>query len=333
MKVLAPIRSFDEFEMLVESGAEELYCGIIPNEWLQRYGGAVWFNRRAPKGASLETVAELRRLVDAAHARHIPLFVTLNAPCYSADQLATALDCAQRLDDAGVDALIVSDVNLLNQLAGRKLSVALHVSSVAATLNSEAVRFLVALGAKRIVLPRSLTISEIRLLAAEVGDQVELEVFILNGGCAFEEGFCFTTHHHSVGGFCTSISKTNMVFQGKENPLSPARLERLHRNFSDYQEWIWYLSGNGCTVTPMGLPYGPCGLCAISCFCQMGIASLKIVGRETPASRKMFSVRMVADIVRQVRAQEPAVRVQERARSLRNAPEHCDSGYMCYYRS
>ena len=36
MRVLAPIRSCDELEMLVECGAEELYCGIIPREWIER---------------------------------------------------------------------------------------------------------------------------------------------------------------------------------------------------------------------------------------------------------------------------------------------------------
>jgi U32 family peptidase len=332
MKILAPIRSYDELEMLVQSGAEELYCGIIPTEWRERYGGAVWFNRRSPRGASVETLQELRRLIDAAHARQVPLFVTLNAPCYSADQLPIVLDCAQHLNEAGVDALIVSDINLLRQLARRKLSAALHVSSVAATLNCEAIRFLIDLGAQRIILPRSLATSEIADLVAELGHQVEFEVFVLNGGCAFEEGFCFTSHHHSVGSFCTSLSRMPVTFEGKR-PLAPHRLERLRQNFADYQEWIWYLSGNGCSATPKGLPYGPCGLCAIPHFAEMGVASLKIVGREASAARKMFSVRMVADIVRQVRAHKPPKCVQERARSLREAPEHCDSGYMCYYRT
>ena len=60
MKVLAPICSHDELEMLAASGAEELYCGIVPREWMERYTGAVWLNRRSPKGGSLETYAELK---------------------------------------------------------------------------------------------------------------------------------------------------------------------------------------------------------------------------------------------------------------------------------
>src|SRR5436853_262476 len=40
MKILAPISSRDELEMLMENGAEELYCGVVPSEWLARYSGA-----------------------------------------------------------------------------------------------------------------------------------------------------------------------------------------------------------------------------------------------------------------------------------------------------
>ena len=124
-----------------------------------------------------------------------------------------------------------------------------------------------------------------------------------------------------------------IAFQGKAEALSPASLQALRENFDAYQEWIWYLSGNGCGATPKGLPYGPCGLCAIPELNQIGVASLKIVGREASATRKLLSLRMVADIVGRVRARQPASRVRERARSLRQAPEHCDAGYMCYYRS
>ena len=80
MKILAPIRAYDELEMLLESGAEELYCGIVPSEWSERYNGPVWLNRRSPKGSGLETWDEMKRLVDGAHVARVPIFVTLNAP-------------------------------------------------------------------------------------------------------------------------------------------------------------------------------------------------------------------------------------------------------------
>ena len=334
MKVLAPISAYDELEMLAASGAEEFYCGIVPREWLDRYTGAVWLNRRSPKGGSLETLSELKQLVDGAHCLGIPVFLTLNAPYYTAEQMSWVMELARRLDgQAGVDALIVTDINLLMQLSQAKLNAALHVSSVAATLNTEAIRFLLQFGPSRIILPRSLTIPEIERIVNATRNEVEIEVFMLNDGCAFEEGFCSTTHHHTVGAFCTNLSEMDTDFErsgGRE--LTRRQNSRLRRNLTDYREWIWYVNGNGCGSTPNGLPYGPCGLCAIHDFKRIGVESLKIVGREASPFKKLASVRMVRAIVDQVRAGSEKLVTIERAKSLRGDREHCDSGYMCYYK-
>jgi U32 family peptidase len=333
MKILAPIRAFDELEMLAASGAEELYCGIMPREWTERYQGAVWLNRRSPKGSSLETYEELKRLVDGAHALHMPVFITLNAPYYSAEQIPLVIGVARRLsEDVGVDALIVTDINLLLRLSEERLSAALHVSSVAATLNIEAVRFLLNFGPHRVILPRSLTLGEIEAMVNAVGKEVEIEVFALNDGCAFEEGFCATTHHHAVGAFCTSLSEMRAAFEWRGRIFTSRRERWLRRNLADYREWVWYLNGNGCGSTPKGLPYGPCGLCAIPDLARIGVASLKIVGRESSSFKKFASVKMVRDVVDRVRAGAPKLHVIERAISLRQEPEHCRSGYMCYYK-
>jgi putative protease len=333
MKILAPIRSCDELEMLVESGAEELYCGIVPREWMERYTGAMWLNRRSPNGSSLETYADLKRLVDGAHRAGLPVFVTLNGPYYSAGQIPLVLDLARRLSgEVGVDALIVTDLNLLLRLSEEKLAAQLHVSSVAATLNSEAIRFLANFGPRRVILPRSLTLAEIETIVREVGAGMEIEVFMLNDGCAFEEGFCATTHHHSVGAFCTSLSEMQAGFEWDGPVFTSRRRNWLMRNLTDYREWVWYLNGNGCGSTPKGLPYGPCGLCAIPDLLRIGVASLKIVGREASPFKKLASVKMVRDIVDRTRAGVPKLHVIERAKSLRQSPEHCSSGYMCYYK-
>lgn len=333
MKILTPISAADEVEMLAENGAEEFYCGVVPREWLDTFTGAIWLNRRSPKGANLDTYESLAELVTAAHRYGIPVFLTLNAPSYTERQLELVMQLARRVvQEIGIDALIVSDLGLLLSLTDSGLGADVHVSSVASALNREAIAFYKDLGASRVILPRALSLEEIGEMAA-TRDGIDLEAFILNDGCAFEEGLCHTTHHHRVGAFCSNIVRWRYDADDDDGqPVGGETQGLIDEHLRRYHEWIWYLNGCGCSVTPSGLPYGPCGLCAIPELHRLGIASLKIVGREASPLRKLASLKMVKTIVDLVRAGAPAGEVVARAKRIRGMPELCRSGYMCYYR-
>jgi putative protease len=103
-------------------------------------------------------------------------------------------------------------------------------------------------------------------------------------------------------------------------------------HMDSYREWLWYVTGSG-GGSAEGLPCGPCGLCAISELSRMGIAALKIAGREGSAMRKLISLRLVKAVVDLVRHGASPEEVAARARRMRNTPQMCDTGYMCYYRN
>jgi len=334
VKINTPISSADEVEMLAANGADELYCGVVPREWIEAYTGAIWLNRRSPAGANLATYDSLAELVLSAHRYGIPVSLTLNAPCYNERQLQSISDLARRVtEEIGVDALIVSDIGLLLALAELRLKTRIHISSIASVLNSETIEFYKELGASRIILPRSLSLREIRDLAMKVGDRIELEAFILNDGCAFEEGLCHTTHHHRVGAFCFNIREWNYeVYRDDGGPLGPEEKDIIAGQMDSYREWLWYVNGCGGALSQEGLPLGPCGLCAIHELSRMGIGSLKIAGRQASSFRKLASLRLVKAVVDLVRSGAAPEEIAARARRVRNAPEMCDSGYMCYYR-
>lgn len=334
MRILAPISSPDEVEMLAANGADELYCGFVPREWMEAYTGAIWLNRRSPAGANLATFESLAELVRGAHSYGLPVFLTFNAPTYNDGQLRRITELARRVSgEIGVDAFIVSDLGLLLTLAELGLQARIHVSSIASALNSEAIEFYAELGASRLVLPRALSLGEITDLAGAVERRIELEAFILNDGCAFEEGLCHTTHHHRVGAFCGNIARWGYeactddghALTGRESGL-------LADHMRSYREWIWYVNGCGQPLSPRGLPYGPCGLCAIPTLTRIGVASVKIAGRQASSLRKFASLRLVKAIVDLVRAGASPDQVAARARQIRSTPELCGTGYMCYYR-
>jgi U32 family peptidase len=313
MKILAPLRSSSEVEALAAAGAEEFYCGLTPPGWAATQGRA-WANRRNPRSAGVPDVADLTRIV--ALAAHRPVYVTLNAPSYHASALPLLVDFGRRLlEEVGARALIVAETELLLALAEAGLARSVHVSSLATCRNRGAALFYRDLGVSRIILPRHLTLREIEDIRA---DGVELEAFVLNDGCVFEEGLCATTH--ALGTFCLADGESQPV---SLSPIPPEALER-------YAFWKWTLDNCGCS-TSRGFPLGPCGLCAMPRLAAAGVASLKVVGREASLERKEASVRLVAHALRLADAGAGREVLRDAAIALRGARGLCEGARLCYY--
>lgn len=307
MKILAPLRSSDEVAPLRDAGAHEFYCGLTPPRWESEFGRA-WVHRRNPQSAGVPSLEDLRRIV--ALASPLPVYATLNAPSYPAGAVPCLAEFGRVLvDDIGVAALIVAEWELLLALRECGLAPRVHVSSLACCRNQGAAEFFRSLGVARVILPRHMTLLEIEETAVP---GLELEVFLLNDGCAFEEGICATTHAYRP--YCID----------DRVPSGSGRLDER------YAFWKWTLNNCGCQ-TSRGYTLGPCGLCALPRLRQLGIASLKVVGREASLARKVASVRLAATALGIVDdgAQREAVR--DAVIALRGAPELCANAHLCYY--
>jgi putative protease len=329
MKIAAPVSSVREVEMLLHYGADELYCGLNTRGWDRAPGPRLWMNRRSPETANLPSEAELRTVVRMAHAAGAPVHVALNAPFYPEDRLDYVAGLSERLaGDAGVDGLIVSDVNLLIRLHALGLPAGLHLSSLGGCFNARAVGFFRGLGVKRVILPRQLTFSEIRRLVADSGPGTEFEVFALNDGCVFEEGLCQTTH--TLGPFCmTDWTAAPFAPPGSGDG---SRHPDLGEHAADLREYRWFQDNCGSSYQADGLPNGPCSLCGFSLFRDWGVAAVKIVGREASFYRKMRSLQMVKAVMEEVDRGAGLAETRSAARAIRSTPEYCRKGYMCYFR-
>ena len=320
--------------MLVGSGAGELYCGLVPERWMKRFTRALWLNRRDPRSANFTSEDDLARAVEAAHGHGAKVFLTLNAPFFTADQQELVLELADwAAKEAGLDALIVADLGLLAALAGRLPDgTGLHTSTVGNASNREAVGHWADLGVERVILPRHLNIAEIGDLVAAVGDRVELEAFVLNDTCIYEEGFCHTMHGvDRLGAFCTTPWEYEVHPAGSgEMSADDRRTWEVH--LEEHGRWLWYCNSCGCTMSEKGLPLGPCGLCAIKALDEAGVTSVKIVGREASSLRKMRSVQLVKRVLERVDAGASEEEAAVWAREIRDAGDHCQARYMCYYR-
>ncbi len=308
MKLLAPLRDSSEVETLLAAGAEEFYCGITPPDWQERFSQS-WINRRSPGSAGVADHTDFKRILARASGR--PVFVALNAPYYPAEALEMLTEFSTALLDAGASGLIVADLDLLLTLAEAGLAAKIHLSSLATCTNPGSAAFYQELGVSRIILPRHLTLAEIE---ASLVPGLEFEAFLLNDGCVFEEGLCATTH--AAGAFCLNDGEETQGVSGQ--------------TLENYEFWKWTLNHCGCK-TNRGYPVGPCGLCALPRLLQIGMSSLKVVGREASLPRKEASVRLAAMALKLARAGAGPEEIRVAVIELRGGASLCQGGHLCYY--
>jgi len=327
VKIVAPISNIKEAEMLLHYGADELYCGVSTPEWEEHFGGQWWMNRRSPFGANIITWQSLSKIVELAHANDVPVSVTLNNSYYPAGSKKYLLRLAKKMvSELNIDALIVSDIAFLILLREEDIQTKIHLSSVGGCFNSCAVDFFTSLGVQRIILPRQLRISEIESIVTKKSDEVEFEVFALNDGCFYEEGFCQTTHAFDTP-FC--LINWQIEFCNHSDVIEGMVVDE---QLKELQEYLWYLNNCGCTFQKNGLPNGPCSLCLFGFFRDWGVKAVKIVGREASFYRKMRSLQLVKAVIDRTREGAATDEIREFARSLRETPEYCEKGYMCYFK-
>jgi len=96
-------------------------------------------------------------------------------------------------------------------------------------------------------------------------------------------------------------------------------------NYNSAQYKAWASGGLAMTLNFFDMAVEECGLCAIPVLAAIGIHSLKIVGRSRPVKTKLVRVRLVKNILDNIKL-GPAY-----AKELRNNPYLCALGYKCYY--
>ena len=196
LELLAPAKNADFGIEAINHGADAVYIGGLA------------FGARANAGNG---IADIERLAAHAHRYFAKVFVTLNTILRD-DELNEARRMAWQLYEAGVDALIVQDMGLL-QLDLPPIQ--LHASTQTDIRTLEKARFLQDVGFSQLVLARELTLKEI----AKISDGLTLarpspsaplpegegrsaapavlEFFIHGALCVAYSGQCYISHAHT----------------------------------------------------------------------------------------------------------------------------------------
>jgi len=147
IELLSPARDADIGIEAINHGADAVYIG-----------GPGFGARKSADNS----VADIARLVNYAHRFHARIFVTLNTILRD-DELEPARNMIGQMADAGVDALIIQDMGLLELDLP---NIELHASTQCDIRTPEKARFLQDAGFSQLVLARELDLSQIAAIRA-----------------------------------------------------------------------------------------------------------------------------------------------------------------------
>ncbi|WP_077965000.1 ubiquinone anaerobic biosynthesis protein UbiU [Ensifer adhaerens] len=207
MELICPAGTPAAFREAVDAGADAVYCGFRDETNARNFPG-LNFSRD-----------ELRTAIAYARGRKVMTFVAINTFMRAGQEGLWH----QAVDDAaalGADAVILADFGLMAYTVERHPKQRLHVSVQASASNADAVRFLVeAFAAKRVVLPRTLTIADIARLAKQI--DCEIEVFAFGGLCVMAEGRCSLSSYATgkspnMNGVCSPASHVRYRPDGRD---------------------------------------------------------------------------------------------------------------------
>ena len=175
-EILAPAGDKDSFLAAVSAGADAIYCGLK--------------HLNARMEANNFTLKELASLVDIAKEKNIKVYLTLNSIVRD-KEIPELIDTLLILKkEIPIDGIIFQDLSILKILDKISFSVDLHLSTLSNFSIASSFSSIKKLGIKRVVLPRELSIDEIKYLH-ERASGVELEVFVHGALCYSVSGRCY----------------------------------------------------------------------------------------------------------------------------------------------
>ena len=166
-------------------------------------GGEAFSLRAKATNFSLE---EMKLCVNFAHENNIKVYITANIYAHN-DDLDDIKKYFNELNEVKPDAVLISDIGVINIARDILKGIDIHLSTQANTTNYETVKFFRDLGVKRVVLARELSLAEIKKIKDEVGDSVEIETFVHGSMCISYSGRCllsaYMANKSANRGMCT----------------------------------------------------------------------------------------------------------------------------------
>ena len=265
-EILSPVGDWERLEAAVRFGADAVYLG------------AEQFGMRA--SAASFGPERLKRAVDYCHQQGVRVYLTCNTLPRNGeiDQLPSFFQMA---GECRVDALIVADIGVLLAAKRALPEMDIHISTQAGVVNYLTARELYAMGAKRVVLARELSLEEIRQIRDKTPPQLEIECFVHGAMCVSFSGRCllssYLVNRDSNRGECAQPCRWGYYLTEEKRP-------ELHFPIVEDEKGSYILNAKDL-----------CMISHIHELAQAGITSFKIEGRAKSA----YYVAVITNVYRQ----------------------------------
>ena len=207
VELLSPAGNMEKLRAALRFGADAVYL--------------------AGKGFGMRSAAdnftdeELAAAAEYVHARGKKLYLTVNTMPHGGEypRLRAYLS---GLAGVGIDAMIVTDLGVFSTVRELLPDMELHISTQSSIVSPAAAKAWAALGAKRLVLARELTLREVRAIREALDPEVELEAFVHGSMCVSYSGRCMLsnqfTGRDANRGACTQPCRWNYTIVEEKRP-------------------------------------------------------------------------------------------------------------------
>lgn len=173
-EILAPAGSMESLIAAVRCGANAVYLGTK--------------GINARRGATNFTFEELKQAVEYCHARDVKIYLALNI-LISDSERELAYKTVEAGLSLGVDAFIIQDLGLAKIIHSHFPTARMHASTQCSVNSPEGFKALEKMGFVRAVLPREMSLDEIKEIRQAT--DMELEMFVHGALCMCMSGQCY----------------------------------------------------------------------------------------------------------------------------------------------
>ena len=175
-ELLAPAGDRESMDAAIANGADAVYFGLSK------------FNARMRAANFLPS--ELDETILYLHRHNVKGYVAFNTLIFP-EELNDAAEYIRIIAESGADAVIVQDIGLAKLIHEMAPSLPIHASTQMTLSEPKAMEFAKTLGISRVILPRELSLEEIRLIKSKTS--LELEVFVHGALCISYSGQCLAS--------------------------------------------------------------------------------------------------------------------------------------------